>query len=105
MLLLMDESWHERVIGQFRNFQSRSITRTRESLHSRQDIASVLNQLIKVSILPTLLVLFLEKHLQQQTPQADASGLKCIQFAIFLGRFTSRCCSSVKVCIYSSKYF
>ena len=76
-----------------------------DSLHARQDITRMLDQLIQVSILPALLVLFLEKHLQQKTPQGVWAKCKCTKFAILLIRFTSKCCNSVKVCIYSSKYF
>lgn len=75
--------------------------------HARQDIASMLHQLIQVSILATLLVLFLEEHLQNIVRSAVRKGRAGASrhLAAVLIRNTSKCCSSVKVCIYNSKYF
>lgn len=39
------------------------------ALHSRQDIACMLDQLVQVSILPALFVLFFEEHLQGRAPK------------------------------------
>ena len=45
------------------------------ALHSRKDVTSMLNQFVQVSILPALLVLFLEEHLQCMDWLVSASCL------------------------------
>ena len=76
------------------------------ALHSRKDVTSMLNQFVQVSILSALLVLFLEEHLQCQVHGlAGQRKLFVRGLDSWMIRHTSRCCNSVKVCIYSSKYF
>lgn len=74
--------------------------------HAWQDVASMLYQLIQVRVLATFLMLLLEKHLQSiQTLQQNQKPHTCFNCVTVLIKHTSRCCSSVKVCMYNSKYF